>query len=63
MSYTTEEVQKRLSYCSIPEFTITTLGEFCSLIDNISYIWRNKVAERQTRKDEPAPFYYGELSP
>jgi len=47
----------------IAEFPVESLGDFCNTIDIIANEWRRKVAERQTRSENRAPFYCGELSP
>ncbi|NET61481.1 MAG: FRG domain-containing protein [Symploca sp. SIO2E6] len=61
---TKEEVLQTLTDNNvIAEFHIESLGEYCSVIDHITAIWRKKIAERQTQKKHPAPFYCGELSP
>jgi hypothetical protein len=57
-----EQIDK-LKSTPIAEFTVSSLGEYCEIVDMVAESWRNKVAKRQTRKDDPSPFYCGELSP
>lgn len=56
-----EEIEK-LHAAPIAEFTVTSLGEFCNIVDLIAEQWRRRVAKRQTQA-RPSPFYCGELSP
>lgn len=58
-----EDVKHELVTREIAEFTVTSLADYCSIVELITYQWRKKAAERQTRKNNPAPFNCGELSP
>mgnify|MGYP000624393080 CR=1 FL=1 len=58
-----QEAIKKLGEEPVTEFTVHSLGEFCDIVDIVADTWRRKVAKRQTKKFNPAPFYCGELSP
>jgi hypothetical protein len=47
----------------VPVYKVTTLGEYCNLIDSVWSEWKREISNRQTRKQQPAHFYCGELSP
>lgn len=57
------EILQSLKDNIIPEFVVSSLGDYCDVIDYISEAWREKIAERQTSENSCADFYCGELSP
>ncbi|MEM9273315.1 MAG: FRG domain-containing protein [Cyanobacteria bacterium P01_F01_bin.143] len=56
-------VREQLKAQPIAEFTALSLGDYCNIVEHITNIWRETVADRQLREKDPAPFNYGELSP
>ncbi|MEM9215280.1 MAG: FRG domain-containing protein [Cyanobacteria bacterium P01_F01_bin.150] len=57
------EVSQQLKDKAISDFTITSLGDYCDIVELITEEWRVTAAKRQVDKDKPAPFNCGELSP